>query len=158
MEERVTCRVLGSSRGYLEFLERKAKGMLAEGEQAPVRKKIAKVDLLVPVSVPGSVLRQYLCERMAVWAPHWFKEWHQLQSRNRIVTEVERAPSGSKVAILLDWSEKLELEPPNSSTGSSYGKIGVIVAVCIYKENGTTACLRGCLVCTHIFAHRSGAL
>jgi hypothetical protein len=137
MNEKVTCRVLGSAQRYLEYLQRKKEGLLAPGEQPPERKKIAKVDALVEVKVSGSVLRTYLCQQMKAWTPHWFAEFHQLQSRNRIIAEVGRAASGSRLAILSDWSEKLELEPPNSSTGSSYPKIGVIVAVCVYKEQGT---------------------
>ena len=35
--------------------------------------------------------------------------------------------------MLLDWSEKLDLEPNNSATAGTYCKIGVLVAVCVYK-------------------------
>jgi hypothetical protein len=137
MDEKLTCRVLGSAQKYLEYLQRKTEGRLEVGELPPLRKKVAKVDALVEVTVAGSVLRTYLCQQMKAWTPHWFAEYHQLQSRNRIVAEAGRAASGSRLVILIDWSEKLELEPPNSSTGSSYPKIGVVVAVCVYKEHGT---------------------
>jgi hypothetical protein len=41
---------------------------------------------------------------------------------------------------LLDWSEKMVLEPPNSETGAQYIKVGVCVAVCIYRgSNGVRA-------------------
>jgi hypothetical protein len=136
MDEKLTCRVLGSAQKYIEYLQRRIDGRLDVGEQPPPRKKVAKVDALVQVKVSGRVLRTYLCEQMKRWTPHWFAEYHQLKTRNRIIEEVGRASSGSRLAILVDWSEKLELEPPNSSTGSSYPKVGVIVAVCVYKEQG----------------------
>jgi hypothetical protein len=134
MSEKITCKVLGSAQKYLEFLQRKSDGVL--GEEPPARKKIAKVDGLVEVKVSANVFRIYLCEAMKKWTPHWFTEFHQLQSRNRAIEEVGRAASGAKLVILIDWSEKLDLEPPNSSTGSSYPKIGLVVAVCIYREKG----------------------
>lgn len=41
--------------------------------------------------------------------------------------------------MLLDWSEKLSLEPQNSVTSGNYGKIGVLVLVCVFRgEKGVT--------------------
>jgi hypothetical protein len=35
--------------------------------------------------------------------------------------------------VLLDWSEKLSLEPNNSGTGTKYKLVGVLVAVCLQR-------------------------
>jgi hypothetical protein len=41
--------------------------------------------------------------------------------------------------ILIDWSEKLSLEPNNGATGAQYKAIGVLVAVCLRKVKGKIA-------------------
>jgi hypothetical protein len=42
--------------------------------------------------------------------------------------------------VLIDWSEKLKLEPPSSQTGAKYPKIGLCVAVCIYRGADGLTC------------------
>lgn len=73
---------------------------------------------------------------MDKWVPHFYVEHHQLATRNRSVTAVGTAPPGERLEILIDWSEKLSLEPNNSSTGAQYNKIGVVIAVCVYRGRG----------------------
>lgn len=126
MKERVTFRLLGSAVEYVKWLE-------APVGEAPGRAKVTKVDQLVEATAPAHVFLQYLNERMALWVPHWAVEDHQLKVRGRYVAAVAKAPRGQRLEILLDWSEKLGLEPNNSATGAQYAKIGLIVAVCVYK-------------------------
>jgi hypothetical protein len=99
-----------------------------------------QVDCLVEVLLSPSSFRQYVVEKMKLWVPHADVELHQLAARTKLVAAVGKAPPGSRLVVLLDWSEKLSLEPNNSTTGTTYPKIGVIVAVCIFRrEDGTTA-------------------
>lgn len=126
MTPRVSFRVLGSAAAYVAWLEDPV-------GDAPPRKKLTKVDQLVPVTAPAKVFLQYLSERMAQWVPHWAVEDHQLKVRGRSVRAVKEAEVGERLEILLDWSEKLSLEPHNSVTGGQYEKIGVVVAVCVYR-------------------------
>lgn len=124
--ESVTFRVLDSGKRYVEWMARR------EGP-APARRKTLKVDQLVPVTASTRVFLQYVNERMADWVPHWVVENHQLATRNRSIKAVGSAPVGERLDILLDWSEKLVLEPNNSATGASYDKIGLLVAVCVFR-------------------------
>lgn len=70
---------------------------------------------------------------MDKWVPHFHVEDHQLATRNRSVAAVATAEAGERLEVLIDWSEKLSLEPNNSSTGAQYDKIGVVIAVCVYR-------------------------
>lgn len=70
---------------------------------------------------------------MRKWVPHCHVEDHQLLSRNRSIAAVGTAPVGERLDVLVDWSEKLSLEPNNSATGAQYMKIGLVVAVCVYR-------------------------
>jgi hypothetical protein len=40
--------------------------------------------------------------------------------------------------VLLDWSEKLSLEPMNSGTGQTYKRVGVLVAIVVRRVGGRT--------------------
>lgn len=124
---RVSFRVLGSAAAYVGWLEN------PDGEEPP-RKKVTKVDQLVPVTAPAPVFLSYLDERMRDWVPHWAVDDHQLKVRGRSVHAVSEAGIGERLEILLDWSEKLSLDPQNSVTGGQYEKVGVLVAVCVYRE------------------------
>jgi hypothetical protein len=131
--EKLTCRVLSSSRQYILWLEDKAMGRECAAE-APKRQKELKVDTLVTVVVSVRVFRDYLAERMDAYTPHCFVQSHQLQARAHSIENVAAGRAGERLEILVDWSEKLSLEPNNSATGASYTKIGVIVAVCVWKS------------------------
>jgi hypothetical protein len=130
--EKISCRVLSSSRKYIMWLEDQAMGRACASE-APARRKELKVDALVAVVVSVSVFLQYLGEKMDRFAPHCFVQRHQLLSRAHSIANVAAGRPGERLEILVDWSEKLSLEPNNSATGASYAKIGVIVAVCVWK-------------------------
>jgi hypothetical protein len=119
------------------WLEDKAMGKPC-ADEAPARKKELKVDALVAVVVSVSVFLQYLGEKMASFSPHCFVQTHQQLARTHSIEKVSLGRAGERLEILLDWSEKLSLEPNNSATGASYTKIGVIVAVCVWKPRAGT--------------------
>jgi hypothetical protein len=136
----ITFRVMESARAYVLWL---ASGRVGE---RPALKKTGKVrtflsisltvnqvDVLVSVSAVPAVLREYLVEKMAAWVVHVDVEVHQLQARQLSVAAVGAAPPGQRLDILLDWSEKLSLEPNNSQTGATYPKIGLLIAVCVWR-------------------------
>lgn len=81
------------------------------------------------------VFLDYLAEQIEKWVPHSYIEDHQLLSRNRSIAAVGAAPAGERLDVLVDWSEKLALEPNDSSTGAQYNKIGLIIAVCVYRSD-----------------------
>jgi hypothetical protein len=120
------------------WLQARAEGQPCDAE-APARKKELKVDALVAVVVSVSVFLQYLGERMDRFSPHHFVQSHQQLARSHSIESVSKGKPGERLQILVDWSEKLSLEPNNSATGASYTKIGVVVAVCVWKpaEGGT---------------------
>lgn len=122
----MTFRVLDSRRAYVLWMETE------EGPAPPVR-KTAKVDQLVQVEGSSRVFLRYIAERMDQWIPHWTVEDHQLRVRARNVAAVSAAPAGERLEILIDWSEKLSLEPNNSTTAGKYPKMGLCVAVCVYR-------------------------
>lgn len=122
----VSFRVLGSAAEYVGWLEN------PKGPEPP-RKKVTKVDQLVSVTASAPVFFSYLAERMQSWVPHWAIDDHQLKVRGRSVRAVSEAGIGERLEILVDWSEKLSLDPQNSVTGGQYEKVGVVVAVCVYR-------------------------
>lgn len=126
MEPRVSFRVLSSAASYIGWLEN------PEGDEPP-RRKATKVDQLVPVTAPAKVFLRYLCERMRRWVPHWATDAHQLKVRGRSVRAVNDAGIGERLEVLIDWSEKLSLDPQNSVTGGQYEKVGLLIAVCVYR-------------------------
>jgi hypothetical protein len=67
-------------------------------------------------------------------------EKHQLEARTKCIEAVAQGAPGSRLAILLDWSEKLSLEPQNSVTAGNYPKIGVLVMVCVYRGKEGVRC------------------
>lgn len=80
------------------------------------------------------VFLEYMSERMREWIPHWQVEHHQQLTRTRTIAEVGKAPAGERLEVLVDWSEKLTLEPNESGTGTTYEKIGLVVGVCVYRS------------------------
>jgi hypothetical protein len=114
------------------WLEAKAMEEPCEDE-APARRKELKVDTLVAVVLSVPVFLQYLAEKMDSFSPHCFVQEHQQLARKESIDKVAKGRAGERLEILVDWSEKLSLEPNNSATGASYTKIGVIVAVCVWK-------------------------
>lgn len=126
MRQLITFRVLGSAAEYVKWMETR------EGK-APAKTKVTKVDQLVEVTAPAKVFLAYLYEQVAEWVPHWTVEDHQLKVRGRSIQAVSRALPGERLDILVDWSEKLGLDPNNSVTGGQYAKVGLIVAVCVYR-------------------------
>lgn len=123
----MTFRVLNSAVDYVSWLEKK------EGPP-PVRKKTLKVDQKVQVTASARVFLEYMAERLKLWVPHWVVENHQQLTRTRSIAEVGCAPPGERLEVLVDWSEKLVLEPNESGTGATYDKIGLVVAVCVYRS------------------------
>lgn len=138
MVELVPFRVLGSAAAYVKWLEDPV-------GSPPAKTKITKVDQLVEVVAPTKVFLTFLNEQMAEWVPHWAVEDHQLRTRARNIRAVSHGVPGERLEILVDWSEKLGLDPNNSVTGGQYGKIGLIVAVCVFKsgEKTTTETVAG---------------
>lgn len=128
MKAQMTFRVLGSAVEYVKWLGNPV-GV------APQKKKVTKVDQLVEVTASARVFLAYLNEQMAQWVPHQSVEDHQLRVRRRNVRAVSRSPPGERLEVLLDWSEKLGLDPNNSVTGGQYEKIGVIIAVCVFRTH-----------------------
>ena len=54
--------------------------------------------------------------------PHHFVERQQLTARRKCIEAVAQGGPGTRLAILLDWSEKLCLEPQNSSLRAIIGR------------------------------------
>ena len=76
------------------------------------------------VNIVG-VLNRSLADVFTAWVPHAYIEVHQLKSRNAAVEVVSNQPIGRSLCLLIDWSEKLHLEPNNSATGATYPKVGL---------------------------------
>lgn len=125
--EQMTFRVLSSAVEYVSWMAKKV-------GPPPARKKKLKVDQKVQVTAPAHVFLEYMSERMKAWIPHWVVENHQQLTRTRCIAEVGKAPPGERLEVLVDWSEKLMLEPNESATGATYEKIGLVVAVCVYRS------------------------
>jgi hypothetical protein len=123
MKDKVSCRVLSSERAYVEWLATFTEEKAPVGREGFVRSKAAPVkegerekrgasaNLLVPVSLPSWVFRRYVNERVKLWAKHNYEERHQLKARGASVAAVGHADPGTRLAVLIDWSEKLSLEP-----------------------------------------------
>ena len=63
-----------------------------------------------------------------------------MEARKKCIEAVSQSPPGTRLVCLLDWSEKLSLEPQNSQTAGSYPKIGVLVLVCVYRAAAGVRC------------------
>ena len=63
-----------------------------------------------------------------------------MAARRKSIVAAGQAAPGSRLAILLDWSEKLSLEPQNSATAGTYNRIGVLVMVCVFKDARGVRC------------------
>ena len=65
---------------------------------------------------------------------------NQLAERAKCIAAVAQGAPGTRLAILCDWSEKLSLDPQNSTTAGTYAKIGVLVLVCVFRGDKGVRC------------------
>jgi hypothetical protein len=78
--------------------------------------------------------------RMAEWATHNYVHTHQHMMRNRARKAVECSEPFSKFILLVDWSEKMGLTPPQSATAGTYKKIGIMEVVALYRDGAGVVC------------------
>jgi len=103
-----------------------------EGKTAPASRNVS--DRLFATKTAPKTFLSVLEAAVAAWTPHHYTEVHQHKARNAAVDAVAMAAPGTRLVVLLDWSEKLQLIPNSSVTGGSYVPVGVLVANCVYKD------------------------
>ena len=103
---------------------------------APKPKRGGKAynDSGVIVNTTFAVFFQTLEDKMDEWAQHEYRHQHSLKMRRRAIANVSRHPPGNNLVILLDWADKLQLAPAHLESCARYFQIGVMVMVCVFRE------------------------
>ena len=116
--------------------------------QAAASTSRAISDQLVLVDTTWTDFSSVLAKRMDEWVEHNFIQRHQNHLRSRARKSVDVLPPHAKILILVDWSEKLSLTPPNSTTAATYAKIGLLQAVTVHKgADGRVHCISHPVLC-----------